>query len=258
MAPRFTAIGNRKGGVGKTSVTLGLASALTLLGHRVCVVDLDPQADVTETLGGEGDFNVFDVLYAGESGSLGQSVVTTNWDRIDLVPGSQDLARIDTEMLVGAELRLRAAASNSEELEQYDHVLIDLPPALGRLTLNGLICADQVLVVTEPGAYSVRGVNEFLQTVQKVQSAPYLNPGLGFAGIVVNKVSSPLTGEHKFQIDQLHEAFGTDVLEPYLPLRTAMQDSQSAGIPLQKIGTRGASILTESFVTLARRVDGRN
>jgi chromosome partitioning protein len=256
MSPKITAIGNRKGGVGKTSITLGLATALALMGKRVCVVDLDPQADATETLGGVGDFNIFDVLYGGEAGTLGQAAVPTTWSRIDMVPGSQDLLRIDTENLMGAEMRLRAAAQGSEELDVYDHVLIDLPPALGRLTLNGLIAADEVIVVTEPGTYSVRGVTEFLQTVEKVQAAPYLNPALIFAGIIVNKVSSPLTGEHKFQIEQLTSEFGALVHEPYLPLRTALQDSQSAGIPLTKIGTRGASILTERFVEHARRING--
>ena len=256
MSPRVTAIGNRKGGVGKTSITLGLASALSLMRRRVCVVDLDPQADLTDTLAGEGDFNVFDVLYGGEEGTLGQAIVHTAWDGIDQVPGSGELARIDTENMVGAEMRLRAAMSGSPELDAYDHVLIDLPPALGRLTLNGLLAADQVMVVTEPGSYSVRGVSEFLETVDKVRGASYLNPGLGLAGILINKVSAPLTAEHSFQIEQLIEAFGDDVHKPYIPQRTAMQDSQSGGVQLHKISTRGAAILTERFVDHARRLDG--
>lgn len=256
MAPPVTAIGNRKGGVGKTSVTLGLANALTLLRKKVLIVDLDPQADITDTLGATGEFNIFDVLYAGEAGSLGQAVVGTEWAGVSVVPGTGDLARIDTENLVAAEMRLRAAIQGDPELEQFDHILIDLPPALGRLTLNGLMAADEVLVVAEPAAYSVRGVSEFLETVQKIQAAPYLNPGLRFGGIVVNKVSSPVTQEHAFQIEQLKEAFGDAVHEPYLPLRTAMQDAQSAGIPLAKLGTRGAMILTERFVEHARRING--
>lgn len=90
FSPKITAIGNRKGGVGKTSVTLGLATALTLLGKRVRVVDLDPQADATETLGGKGGFSIFDVLYGGEAGALGQAAAPTSWSHIDIVPGSQE------------------------------------------------------------------------------------------------------------------------------------------------------------------------
>lgn len=256
VPPKITAVGNRKGGVGKTSVTLGLANALTRIGKHVCVVDLDPQADATDTLGVSGEFDIFDVLYAGETGTLGQIAVESSWEGIYAVPGTQNLARIDTENLVGAELRLKAVLAESPELESFDHVLIDLPPALGRLTLNGLIAADQVVVVAEPAAYSVRGVSEFLETVKKVQAAVYLNPNLRFSGIIVNKVSSPVTAEHAFQIEQLKEAFGADLHEPYLPLRTAMQDSQSAGVPLHQVGTRGAMILAERFVEHARRLDG--
>ena len=258
VPPRITAVGNRKGGVGKTSVTLGLANALTQLGKRVCVVDLDPQADATDTLQVSGEFDIFDVLYAGETGTLGQVAVASTWEGVHVVPGTQNLARIDTENLVGAEMRLRAVLTDSPELEEFDHVLVDLPPALGRLTLNGLIAADRIVVVAEPAAYSVRGVSEFLDTVKKVQAASYLNPGLTFGGIIVNKVSSPVTAEHAFQIEQLKDAFGKDLHEPFLPMRTAMQDSQSAGIPLHRVGTRGAMILSERFVEHARRLDGEN
>lgn len=256
MAPRITSIGNRKGGVGKTSVTLGLATALHLMGKRVCVVDLDPQANATSTLGGDPEFNIFDVLYAGETGTLGQAAVPSDWTGIDLVAGTEDLARIDTENLVGAELRLKAAAQDSAELDAYDHVLIDLPPAVGRLTLNGLIASDDVLVVTEPETFAVDGVQAFLAAMKKVQGASYLNPQLKLAGIVVNKVKSPLTAEHKFQIEQLEDVFGDDMLKPYLPLRTAMTDSQSGRIPLSQIPTRGAAILTERLVEHARRLNG--
>lgn len=258
MAPKITGIGNRKGGVGKTSITLGLATGLSLLGKRVCVVDMDPQMNLTSTLGTGSEFNIFDVLYDGGTGTLGQAASPSTWEGIDLVAGTEDLVRIDTENLVGAELRLKAAAEGSSELEAYDHVLIDLPPAVGRLTLNGLIAANEVVIVTEPERYAVDGVQAFLGAVSSVQSASYLNPSLQFAGIIVNKVSSPLTAEHKFQIEQLTEAFGDDLLHPFLPARTAMKDSQSAGTPLTKIPSRGAAILTERFVEHASRISGGN
>jgi chromosome partitioning protein len=214
--------------------------------------------NLTSTLGAGGEFNIFDVLYAGGTGTLGQAAERSAWSGIDLVAGTEDLARIDTENLVGAELRLKAAMEGSSELEAYDHVLVDLPPAVGRLTLNGLIAADDVLVVTEPERYAVDGVQAFLAAVDKVKGASYLNPALRFAGIIVNKVSAPLTAEHKFQIEQLTEAFGDDLLHPFLPARTAMKDSQSAGVPLPKIPSRGAAILTERFVEHARRINGGN
>ncbi|MHA7146458.1 ParA family protein [Arthrobacter sp. TmT3-37] len=253
---RVTAIGNRKGGVGKTSVTLGLATGLALLGRKVLVIDLDPQADATVALEANGDFNIFDVLHGGEAGTLGQAITPSAWSGIDVVPSVEDLARMESESIMTPEMRLKTAAWNAPELEAYDHVLIDLPPALGRLTLNGLIWADRVLVVTEPTAFSVRGVAEFVETITKVQSLPHLNPDLQLAGFIVNKTSAPLTGEHSFQIQQLRDAFGDQVLEPYLPTRTAMQDSVSSHAPLTKIKTTGGTVMTEKFVALARTIDG--
>ncbi|WP_284987826.1 MULTISPECIES: ParA family protein [unclassified Arthrobacter] len=255
---RVTAIGNRKGGVGKTSVTLGLATGLRLIGKRVLVIDLDPQSNVTEALEGAGEFDVFDVLYGGEAGTLGQAITQTTWPGIDLIPSSESLARLESEALLTPEMRLKTAAYGADELQQYDHILIDLPPALGRLTLNGLIWADRVLAVTEPAAFSVKGVTEFLDTVKKVRSLPHLNPQLEFLGIIINKTSSPLTSEHSFQIGELEDTYGTDVREPYLPLRTAMQDSVSTRSPLTKLAGRGAAIMTEKFVAHARYLDGVN
>ena len=154
------------------------------------------------------------------------------------------------------ELRLKTAAWTSSELEGYDHILIDLPPALGRLTLNGLIWANRVIAVTEAAAFSVRGVTEFLETVAKVQSLPHLNPDLEFAGIIVNKTSAPLTGEHSYQIGELEAEYGENVITPVIPQRTAMQDCVSSRTPLTKLSGPGAAALTEIFVKHARRLDG--
>jgi chromosome partitioning protein len=253
---KVTAIGNRKGGVGKTSVTLGLATGLRLIGRKVLVIDLDPQANATDALEGTGEFDIFDVLYGGEAGTLGQAITSTTWSGIDLIPSSESLARLETEAIMTPEMRLKTAAWGAEELNAYDHVLIDLPPALGRLTLNGLIWADRVVVVTEPAAFSVKGVTEFLETVKKVQSLPHLNPALEFLGIIINKTSSPLTGEHDFQIGELEAEYGSEVRVPHLPLRTAMQDSISSRSPLSKMSSRGAMVLTEKFVAHARYLDG--
>lgn len=257
MGPKITAIGNRKGGVGKTSYTLGIATGLKLLGKRVCVLDLDPQANATAALEASGELNIFDVLYQGEPGSLGQAITSTSWAGIDCIPSVEALGRIESESLMTAELRLKMAAEGSEELDQYDHIVIDLPPALGRLTLNGLIWADEVLAITTPEAFSVQGVGEFMKSVRTVQAHPALNPGLRFGGIVVNKVSSaPVTAEHKFQIEQLEEAYAGDMRPPYLPARTAMQDSVSSNRVLTQLPGEGARILTELFVEHARILDG--
>ncbi|MDI3279607.1 AAA family ATPase, partial [Arthrobacter sp. AL08] len=107
---KVTAIGNRKGGVGKTSVTLGLATGLRLIGKKVLVIDLDPQANATDALEGAGEFDIFDVLYGGEAGTLGQAITPTSWSGIDLIPSSESLARLETESIMTPEMRLKTAA----------------------------------------------------------------------------------------------------------------------------------------------------
>lgn len=249
------AIGTRKGGTGKTSCTLGLATGLRLLGKSVLVIDLDSQANATAALEGAGELDLFDVLYAGEPGTLGQAITRTSWDGIDIVPGSQALARIEAESMMTPEMRLKTAAWGASELEDYDYILVDLPPSLSRLTLNGLLFADRVIAVTEPTAFAVQGLVEFLETVERVQSLPHLNPELKLEGVIVNKTSSPLTAEHEFQIGELQEAYGELVIEPFFPARTAIQESESRRVPLTKIPGRGARVLTERFGELARRID---
>jgi len=247
MAPVVTAIGNQKGGVGKTSTTLGLAAALSRLGRRVLVLDVDAQANATSTLDAAGEYDMYDVLNAEDPGTLGQAIVSTAWEGVDAVPGSKQLARMESDSMITPELRLKSAAWGATELDAYDDILIDLPPALGRLTLNGLIFADRVIVVTEPAAYSVDAVGKFLATVRAVKRSPQLNPGLRFAGVIVNKAHTPLTNEHEFQIGELKEAFGDQLRMPLLPRRTAVEDAASAHRPITSLPGEGAAIMSQLY-----------
>jgi chromosome partitioning protein len=251
-----TAFGNRKGGVGKTSTLLGYAAVLAAEGERVLVVDLDAQADATTTLGVEpgGDrLDIFDVLYAGEQGTLDQAVVETAWPGVWAVPGSKQLSRIDSETMMTPEFRLVTAATDAD-LDAYDHVLVDLPPNLGRLTLNGLIYADRVFAISESGRSAARGVQEFLDTIATVRKAQHLNPGLEVAGIIVNAVSNPQTSDDAHWIGQLREVYGDLVQEPLLYRRTAVRDAQAAGVPITAITTESGRAMTWAYREHARRL----
>lgn len=252
MTPTITALGNQKGGVGKTATTLGIADALAAAGQRVLVLDLDPQGNLTTTLEAAGDFDMFDVLSAGEPGTLGQAIVPTSWAGIHAVPGSTQLARIEAESMIAPELRLKTAAWDAAELEGYDHILIDTPPALGRLTLNALIYAHQVIVVTEAESFSVAAVGQYLHTVQAVRKNPQLNPGLRLAGILVNQVSNPRTNEHSRRIAELQEAFGAAVRAPLLPHRAAVTDANSTHTPITTLKGAGAAVMRLLYSEHAR------
>jgi chromosome partitioning protein len=240
MTPTITAVGNQKGGVGKTATTLGIADALAAADQRVLVLDLDPQANLTTTLEAAGEYDMFDVLSAGEAGTLGQAIVPTSWAGIHAVPGSTQLARIEAESMIAPELRLKTAAWDAAELEGYDHIL------------NALIYAHQVIVVTEAESFSVAAVGQYLHTVQAVRKNPQLNPGLRLAGILVNQVSNPRTNEHSRRIAELQEAFGAAVRAPLLPHRAAVTDANSTHTPITTLKGAGAAVMRLLYSEHAR------
>lgn len=253
MAPTITAVGNRKGGVGKSSMTGAIAWSLAMRGYQVLALDMDPQGNLSRWLLDEvPDRTMFDVLYADQPGILGEAAVPSLFPGVWIVPAEESLGRIEVEALVAPEMRLKTAAHGSESFNGFDAVLIDMPPALGRLTLNGLIAADKVIAVTTPEAFAVQGLVAFLETVEHVRGRPHLNPNLQLEGVLVNQFDG--TGEHTYQLDQIRDAYGDKLLSPIVPKRTAMRDAVSAQVPLTKVGTRGAAVLQEALTDLVSNV----
>ncbi|MDT0120694.1 AAA family ATPase [Kocuria sp. PD6] len=256
MAPCTIAFGNLKGGVGKTSIVLACAESLARSGKRVLVCDLDPQGSASIVLGAEitdEQITMYDLLKANTPGSIGDAIAPTEWgEAIDVVPADSTLAVFADESLTAAEHRLKVAMMGSEDLDSYDYVLLDMPPSLGRLTLNGLVAADSAVAVTVPEALAINGVNEYLTTIEEARH-PVLNPHLMLAGVVTNMVDSRL-GEHRYQLDQMREAWGDDLLAPVIPARSAVKDMASTRTPLTKTGNRGAKAVSEMFDQLTAHI----
>lgn len=169
---------------------------------------------------------MFDVLYADQPGILGEGAVPSPFPGVWIVPADEQLGRVEVEALVAPEMRLKTAAYGSEAFDNFDVVLIDMPPALGSLTLkNGLVAADAVITVTTtPQAFAVQGLVAFLQSVAHVRGRPHLNPNLRVEGVLVNQFDG--TGEHTYQLDQIREAYGEALLSPIVPKRTGMRRSE--------------------------------
>jgi chromosome partitioning protein len=244
------AVANQKGGVGKTTVTLGIADAATRRGLRVLVVDLDPQANATSGLGvGEAGRTVDDALATERSGALAGVITASAWPNGSgpaprVAPSTPALAAREPQLAtdpIGAQDRLRHALEGVAR--DYDLVLVDCPPSLGLLTVNGLVAADRVLVVTEPAAWASDGVEQMLRTVDRVRALR--RPDLAVAAIVVNRLAR--TRDAGYWSEQLAEQFG-DLAAGPVRLRAAVAEAAAQSLPLAELGTRaGAAEAREEF-----------
>lgn len=235
------AVVNQKGGVGKTTVALGLASAAAHAGVRVLVIDLDPQANATTGLGvWDVQRSVDDALAVDDPGSLGGVIVPAGWDVAggvvpDVAPSSPSLAAREPQLAtdpIGAQDRLAVA------MEGLDHelVIIDCPPSLGLLTVNGLFAADRALIVTEPSAWASDGVAQITRTVQRIAGRRV--GGLTVAGVVVNRLGR--TRDARYWYGQLQDDYGDAVL-PAVHLRAAVAEAAAQSVPLHGMGARAGA-----------------
>lgn len=226
-----------KGGVGKTSVVLGLAASAWHAGHRTLVIDLDPQANATSALDpAPFEFTVNDVLADARTGVAQDAIVAAGWGRgIDLIPSERVLEHRNVPDGRDSALRLRMSLAGA--LDTYHTVLIDCPPSLGELTRNALAASPAALIVTEPSYFALQGAEQALEAVDVARRAT--NLGLRPAGIVVNRIR-PNAAEHIFRLQELRGSYPDMVLDPVIPERSAIATSQGAAIPLTALHTPGA------------------
>ena len=232
---RIIAVANQKGGVGKTTTTVNIAAALALSGKSVLVVDLDPQGNASTALGiehTEGTPNVYDVL-TGERPF--ETIVLECPDIAGLsgAPATIDLAGAEIELVAGEgrEYRLRRAvdgylASLNARGAACDYVLIDCPPSLGLLTLNGLVAAREVLLPIQCEYYALEGLSQLLRTVDMVSS--HLNPDLRVSAIVLTMYD----GRTRLASQVVHEVrthFGERVLDTVVPRSVRVSEAPSYG-----------------------------
>lgn len=235
-----------KGGVGKTSVVLGLAGAALTRGIPALVVDLDPQGNATSALDPEAaPYSVSDVLHDARPGVAADAVVASCWGPgLKLVPSERALEHRAAESGPGSEQRLSQTLKGVADA--YRLVLIDCPPNLGELTRNALYAADAALVITEPSFFAVQSAAQAVEAVEVARVAG--RPDLTVLGILATRVR-PRFAEHKYRMAELREAFGGLVLPP-IPDRTAIQQAQGACVPVQRWRSASGRAASESFEEL--------
>jgi chromosome partitioning protein len=256
-----------KGGVGKTTVALGLAGAALQHDVRTLVVDLDPQANSTIALDpGPTTATVADVLDDPRRSVLQRAIARSGWgDGLDVLVGAEqterhnhpdpspkqlDQLRRALQRLVHADGLLGGPTADDPD-DPYRLVIIDCPPSLGQLTRSALAAAHRAVLVTDPTMFAVSGVQRAFDAVQTERQRG--NSDLQPLGVLINRVR-PRNTEHEFRISELRELFGPLVLTGVLPDRSAIQQAQGACMPIQRWDTPGAREASAVFTLLLGRV----
>ncbi|TPG28069.1 ParA family protein [Mycobacterium hodleri] len=251
---KVIAMCNQKGGVGKTTSTINLGASLAEYGRRVLLVDLDPQGALSAGLGVphyELDHTVHNLLIEPRV-SIDDVLMKTRVKGMDLVPSNIDLSAAEIQLVneVGREHSL--SRSLHPVLDRYDYVLIDCQPSLGLLTVNGLACADSVLIPTECEYFSLRGLALLTDTVAKVKDR--LNPKLDIGGILITRFD-PRTVNSREVMARVLQQFGDLVFDTVITRTVRFPETSVAGEPITTWAPKSGGAL--AYRALAREVIDR-
>ncbi|MFN7197862.1 MAG: ParA family protein [Hylemonella sp.] len=247
-------IANQKGGVGKTTTTVNLAAGLAQVGQRVLVVDLDPQGNATMGSGIDKralELSVYDVLL--ESASIAEAKQRNDKVGYDVLGANRELAGAEVELveLERRERRLKGALAAARD--DYDFVLIDCPPSLSMLTLNGLCSAHGVVVPMQCEYFALEGLSDLVNTIKQVHAN--LNPDLQIIGLLRVMFDPRITLQQQVS-EQLKSHFGDKVFDSVIPRNVRLAEAPSYGLPgvVFDPASKGAQAFVEFAREMVRRV----
>jgi chromosome partitioning protein len=244
---KIMAITNQKGGVGKTTTTVNLAASLATVSQRVLLIDLDPQGNATMGSGIEKrdlESTVYHVLLGRKT--IAEVRKKSAVGQYDVLPANRDLAGAEIELVDFPHRETQLRNALQQVMSEYDYVLIDCPPALNLLTLNGLCAAKSVMIPMQCEYYALEGLSDLVSTIRRVRAS--LNPVLEIEGLL-RTMFDPRNTLAQQVSDQLKEHFGSKVYSTVIPRNVRLAEAPSYGVPV--LYHDKASKGTQAYLALA-------
>ena len=256
MGPRILTLANQKGGVGKTTTAINLATALAAVGERVLIIDLDPQGNASTGLGlnqQDRQITTYEILL-GEN-TLNEALVMTDVPQVGIVPSIMDLSGLELTIADQADraFRLRDALQGCEHImvdgKPITYVLVDCPPSLNLLTINAMVAADAVLVPLQCEFFALEGLSQLLQTIEQIRSS--LNPRLYIQGIVMTMFDGRNNLSEQVLLD-VRKELGDLVYDTVIPRNVRLSEAPSYGKPALLYDLKCAG--SQAYLKLATEV----
>jgi chromosome partitioning protein len=253
---QIIACANQKGGVGKTTTVVNLATYLALAGDTVLVVDLDPQGNTTSGFGldrGQVPRSIYEAII--EDANLSDLIAETMIPGLSIVPSSISLAGAEVELAPLPQRERRLARILTDQVSSYDYIILDCPPSLGLLTVNALTAADAVVIPIQCEYYALEGLSQLIATINLVRN--HLNPDLAIKGVVLT-MYDPRTNLSAEVDAEVRKHLGSAVFETVIPRSVRLSEAPSYGLPiaLYRPDSKGAEAYSLLAAELRKR-DGR-